>query len=47
MPPSLRGNVTRDAPFGRPRGGKPALTEDDMRDLLAFLKTLSDGFKPD
>ena len=46
MPQAMRANVSTDAPFGRQRGGKPALSAADRRDLLAFLKTLSDGFKP-
>ena len=44
LPPEYRGNVDRDPPFGRMPGAKPALTEEEMGDLIAFLKTLTDGF---
>ncbi len=46
LPPTMRGNVHVEAPFGAQRGGKPALTRAEMRDVVAFLRTLSDGFKP-
>ncbi|MBU9322592.1 hypothetical protein KTE24_18130 [Burkholderia gladioli] len=33
-----------DAPFDRKLGGKPALSEAEIRDVIAFLKTLDDGY---
>jgi cytochrome c peroxidase len=47
LPPMARGNVdTTDAPFnGRP-GGVPLMTARDMQDVIAFLKTLTDGYRP-
>ncbi|HEX3865870.1 MAG TPA: cytochrome c peroxidase [Gemmatimonadaceae bacterium] len=43
LPARYRRNVdVRDAPFGRAPGTSPALTPQEMRDVIAFLKTLSD-----
>lgn len=43
LPGSARGNVDRvDAPFDRKPGGKPALSEAEMDDIIVFLKTLTD-----
>ncbi len=36
-----------DPPFDRKLGEKPAMSEQDMRDIIAFMKTLTDGYKPD
>lgn len=47
LPASLRANVDRtDTPFGRKPGQGPALTEAQESDLIAFLKTLTDGYRP-
>jgi cytochrome c peroxidase len=46
LPPQYRGNVNRDPPFGGKPGGKPVLGEQDIRDLIAFLGTLDDGYQP-
>lgn len=47
LPPALRGNVnTTEVPYNRPLGGEPALNESEIQDLVAFLRTLSDGYKP-
>jgi cytochrome c peroxidase len=35
----------KDAPFDRKLGDKPAMTEADIRDIIAFLKTLNDGYQ--
>ena len=35
-----------DAPFDRRPGDKPALTDGEMDDIVAFLGTLDDGYKP-
>jgi cytochrome c peroxidase len=46
LPPALRGNVTQQAPFDV-RPGQPArLTQQDQLDLVAFLRTLTDGYVP-
>jgi cytochrome c peroxidase len=45
LPPRYRENVDlADAPMDRKLGGKPALNESEIRDVIAFLKTLSDGY---
>jgi cytochrome c peroxidase len=47
IPASYAGNIdTSDAPFARLRGGEPPLTEQQMRDIVAFLGTLTDGYHP-
>ncbi|MDB5972873.1 MAG: cytochrome c family protein [Hydrocarboniphaga sp.] len=45
LPEAYRGNVNMDPPFGGKPGGKPALSESEIDDLIAFLGTLSDGYK--
>jgi cytochrome c peroxidase len=45
LPPRYRDNVDRtDAPLDRPRAGTPALSASEIDDLIAFLKTLNDGY---
>ena len=45
LPPGYRDNIDHtDAPLDRPKGGSPALNEVEIRDLIAFLKTLNDGY---
>jgi cytochrome c peroxidase len=34
-----------DAPFNRHRGEKPALNEPEIKDVVAFLNTLTDGYQ--
>ena len=34
-----------DAPFNRHRGEKPALNEQEIQDIVAFLKTLTDNYQ--
>ncbi len=46
LPPKLRDNVNREPPFGGKPGGKPALDEAEIRDIVAFLRTLDDGYRP-
>ncbi|WP_277183161.1 cytochrome-c peroxidase [Caballeronia sp. BR00000012568055] len=36
----------KDAPFDRKFGDKPAMTDQDIKDIVAFLHTLDDGYKP-
>ncbi|MET0520147.1 MAG: cytochrome c peroxidase [Burkholderiaceae bacterium] len=48
LPDSLRGlpaMVNTDPPFDRQPGEPPALSEAEIADVIAFLKTLSDGYK--
>ena len=41
LPAPYRGNVNTEAPFG----GKPALDEAEIADVVAFLETLTDGYR--
>ncbi len=45
LPKAYRANVDRQPPFGQKPGGRPALTEAEIRDVVAFLRTLTDGYK--
>ncbi len=45
LPLQYQGNVDTQAPFDRHTGDSPALTETDIKDILAFLNTLTDGYK--
>jgi len=43
LPAKYRANIdTADAPFDRHPGDKPAMSDADMADIIAFLKTLND-----
>jgi cytochrome c peroxidase len=45
LPAPLRGNVDRETrPYHRQPGQRPALRDDEIDDIVAFLHTLSDGF---
>lgn len=47
IPPRYRANVdVSDPPFDRSLGDKPAMSPEDERDIIAFLKTLTDGYQP-
>jgi cytochrome c peroxidase len=46
IPSQYHANVdVSDAPFNRRLGETPAMTEQDETDIIAFLKTLNDGYK--
>ncbi len=46
LPAADRGNVdTVDAPFGRASGAAPAISARDRRAIIAFLRTLNDGWR--
>jgi cytochrome c peroxidase len=47
LPAEYRENVNREPPFTRGPGDAPALTEQEITDIAAFLMTLTDGFSPD
>jgi len=38
-----RANVNVEPPFDRHVGDKPALSEQEIDDIIAFLQTLNDG----
>ncbi|HTV87824.1 MAG TPA: cytochrome c peroxidase [Stellaceae bacterium] len=47
IPPRYRGNLdVTDPPFDRRPGQRPAMTPQDEADIIAFLKTLTDGYRP-
>ncbi len=47
LPPAYRGNVnTSEAPYDRGPGDVPALADAEIDDVIAFLRTLSDGYTP-
>jgi cytochrome c peroxidase len=46
LPSRYRTNVnTIDAPFDRKSGDAPALNDSEIEDVIAFLKTLNDGYR--
>jgi cytochrome c peroxidase len=46
LPAKYRNNVDAEPPFGRHPGEPPALSDADVRDIVAFLNALSDGYGP-
>jgi cytochrome c peroxidase len=47
LPTRYQGNIEKvKAPFNRSPADGPALTEAEVNDIVAFLRTLSDGFVP-
>lgn len=44
LPARYQANVNMEAPFGARAGAKPALNEREIADIVAFLKTLTDGY---
>ena len=47
LPPAYRASVnTSEAPYNRGPGDTPALSDAEIDDVIAFLKTLSDGYAP-
>jgi cytochrome c peroxidase len=45
QPEGMDANVNMEAPFGGKSGDKPMLNEGDIADIVAFLKTLDDGYQ--
>jgi cytochrome c peroxidase len=43
LPPALQANVNREAPFGRKRGEQPSFSDEEIADVVAFLRTLTDA----
>jgi cytochrome c peroxidase len=46
LPPPYRDNVNMEPPFGRVRGDPAALSPSEIDDVVAFLRTLTDGYGP-
>lgn len=45
LPAKFHGNIDKaDAPFDRKAGDAPPMTNADMKDIIAFLQTLTDGY---
>jgi cytochrome c peroxidase len=48
LPAQYKQNVdVVDAPFNRKEGDEPALNDTEINDVIAFLKTLTDGYQPE
>ena len=47
LPKRYWANLNTDPPFDRKPGDKPALNEAEIKDIIAFLGTLTDGYEPD
>jgi cytochrome c peroxidase len=45
LPLKYQGNIETGPPFGGEPGGKPALSAEEIQDVVAFLETLTDGSK--
>jgi len=43
LPAAYQANLNTDPPFDRQAGGKPALNDAEIRDVIAFLQTLTDA----
>lgn len=46
LPTRCQAALHREAPFGPQPHGRPALTDAEVRDIVAFLRTLTDGYRP-
>ena len=47
LPAAYKANVnTTEAPYNRKAGDAPALSDAEIDDVIAFLQTLSDGYRP-
>ncbi|SEJ52396.1 cytochrome c peroxidase [Paraburkholderia diazotrophica] len=47
LPKKYWANLNTDPPFDRKPGDKPAMDESEIKDVVAFLKTLTDGYQSD
>jgi cytochrome c peroxidase len=45
LPAAYQGNVDMEPPFGGHPGDQPTLSDAEIADVIAFLHTLTDGFK--
>jgi cytochrome c peroxidase len=46
LPVAYQANLNTDPPFGGKPGDRPALNDAEIDDIVAFLGTLTDGYKP-
>jgi cytochrome c peroxidase len=47
LPAAYIANVDVDPPFGGQPGDRPALSDNEIDDVVAFMRTLTDGFLPE
>jgi cytochrome c peroxidase len=47
LPAAYHANVDVDPPFGGHPGDRSALSDDEIDDVIAFMRTLTDGFVPE
>jgi len=45
LPPAYVANLDAQAPFDRHPGEPPAMSEEDVQDIVVFLQALSDGYR--
>lgn len=45
LPDEYQNNLDRERPFDRHSGDRPSFSERDIKDIVAFLNTLTDGFE--
>ena len=46
LPAQYQENINTDPPFDRRPGDPPALSDSEIDDIVAFLQTLTDGYRP-
>jgi cytochrome c peroxidase len=46
LPAQYQENINTDPPFDRRLGDPPALSDSEIDDIVAFLQTLTDGYRP-
>lgn len=46
LPRQYWSNINQEAPFGQHPGDRPVLSDAEIDDIVAFLQTLTDGYKP-
>ncbi|HVV60736.1 MAG TPA: cytochrome c peroxidase [Pseudolabrys sp.] len=46
LPAAYQGNINNEPPFGQKPGEKPRLSDAEIDDIVAFLRTLTDGYAP-
>ena len=46
LPERYQANIDRQPPFDRQPGDPPSFSDDDVRDIVAFLNAFTDGYTP-
>ncbi len=46
LPAQYRDNINSEPPFGGKPGDRPVLSAAEIDDIVAFLNTLTDGYRP-